>query len=208
MRFERTARAVACGVGMLLTGSAAAELTPELLAALRGGGYILYMRHGPTDSTERAKERENLRSGRFRLDDCATQRNLTPEGREKVRAAGRAFRGFEIPVGVVLASRYCRTLETARLFHSEPVAADDLTPDPVGGEPGRAAALGARLMEAPAPGTNVLIVAHGGMMKALQGTQPNQGEMLVYRYANVPDQERPAGRVKLDEWVALAGKSP
>lgn len=158
MRFERTARAVACGVGMLLTGSAAAELTPELLAALRGGGYILYMRHGPTDSTERAKERENLRSGRFRLDDCATQRNLTP--------------------------------------------------DPVGGEPGRAAALGARLMEAPAPGTNVLIVAHGGMMKALQGTQPNQGEMLVYRYANVPDQERPAGRVKLDEWVALAGKSP
>lgn len=204
MRFERTARAVACGVGMMLAGSAAAELTPELLAGLRGGGYILYMRHGPTDSTERAKESENLRSSRFRLDDCATQRNLTPEGREKVRAAGRAFRGFEIPVGVVLASRYCRTLETAWLFHSEPVAADDLTPDPVGGEPGRAAALRARLMEAPAPGTNILIVAHGGMMKALQGIQPNQGEVLVYRPSPRPETSRPIGRVKLGEWAASA----
>ena len=51
----------------------------------------------------------------FRLDDCATQRNLTDEGRGDARRLGEAFRARGIPVARVLSSPWCRCLETGRL---------------------------------------------------------------------------------------------
>lgn len=186
-----------------------AKPTDDLVVSLQRGGYIIYMRHGPTDKSERHKEQSMLRSGEFRLDDCATQRNLTDEGRDRVREAGAAFRWLHIPIGRVLASRFCRTVETARLFRGEePTPADDLTPDPATGEPGRAEALRARLQEQPPPGTNTLIVAHGGIMAALVGVQPNEGEALVYRPEAGPEFPRLVGTIKLQEWATIAGPLP
>jgi phosphohistidine phosphatase SixA len=37
----------------------------------------------------------------FRLDDCATQRNLSAAGREDARRVGNAFRAHRIPVARV-----------------------------------------------------------------------------------------------------------
>ena len=55
----------------LLAGVAAAqEDTATLWAALRGGGHVALVRHGPTAGG--AGDPPG-----FRLDDCATQRNLT-----------------------------------------------------------------------------------------------------------------------------------
>ena len=51
----------------------------------------------------------------MRLDDCATQRNLTDEGRRHAQAIGEAFRSRRIDVDRVLSSPWCRCLETARL---------------------------------------------------------------------------------------------
>lgn len=198
-------RILATGLALLWPATSSwAALDQAMVAELRHGGYIIYMRHGPTDKRERPKEHRLLREGGFRLDDCNTQRNLTDEGRQRLRQAGEAFHSLGIPVGPVLASRYCRTLETARLFAGEPTPAEDLTPDAATGEPGRAQALRARLQQAPGPGTNTLIVAHGGIMRALKGIQPNEGEALVFVPGGKSDAERMVGRVSLKDWEAVA----
>ncbi|MCU0548124.1 MAG: histidine phosphatase family protein [Leptolyngbya sp. Prado105] len=53
----------------------------------------------------------------FRLDNCTTQRNLSPEGKQQAKRIGRAFRQNQIPVARVLSSQWCRCLETARLLN-------------------------------------------------------------------------------------------
>lgn len=188
----------------LACGAARAELPPDLVAKLRQGGYIIYMRHGPTDKSQRSVEKAHLAAGSFDLSDCATQRNLSPEGRRLLNLSGGAFRTLGVPVGRLLASRYCRTMETARLFAGEPEPADDLTPRPDTGEPGRADALRARLAEPPLPGTNTLIVAHGGIMMAVDGLQPNEGEALVFAPADAGRSHQQVARVKLAAWEPLA----
>src|SRR4029453_7974035 len=75
---------------------------------LRGGAQVVLMR--PTVTTPGVGDPVG-----FRLDDCATQRNLTDAGREDARRVGAAFRQHSIPIGRVLSSPWCRCLETARL---------------------------------------------------------------------------------------------
>jgi hypothetical protein len=80
----------------------------ELVQALRAGGHVLYFRHGKTDLSTRDADRASL-------DNCTTQRVLSDEGRQQMTQIGREFKRLRIPVGTVLASPYCRTLDTARL---------------------------------------------------------------------------------------------
>src|SRR2546425_11859919 len=49
-------------------------------------------------------------------EDCANQRNLIDRGRSDARAAAAAIRHLGIPVERVLASPFCRTVETAQLL--------------------------------------------------------------------------------------------
>ncbi|HYW55455.1 MAG TPA: histidine phosphatase family protein [Polaromonas sp.] len=51
----------------------------------------------------------------FKLNVCATQRNLDDKGRAEARKLGEQFRSRKIAVGAVLTSQWCRTRETARL---------------------------------------------------------------------------------------------
>lgn len=51
----------------------------------------------------------------MRLGDCGTQRNLDDEGRAQARRIGAAFRDRGIAVGAVLASAWCRAVDTAEL---------------------------------------------------------------------------------------------
>ena len=57
----------------------------------------------------------------FRLDDCATQRNLNDEGRRHARAIGDWLRGRGIAQARVYSSQWCRCLETATLLDLGPV---------------------------------------------------------------------------------------
>lgn len=79
----------------------------DTLAALRSGGYVLYMRHGPTDNTRPD------RVPAVDLDDCATQRPLTEEGRELAASVGRSIRQAAIPIEAVVSSPLCRAKESA-----------------------------------------------------------------------------------------------
>lgn len=52
----------------------------------------------------------------FRLDDCATQRNLSTEGRAQASRIGELFRANGIAAADIHSSQWCRCLETATLM--------------------------------------------------------------------------------------------
>lgn len=62
----------------------------------------------------------------FRLDDCATQRNLSTEGRAQAVRIGDLFRGNAIYTADVFSSQWCRCLDTARLMKLGEVRAEPL----------------------------------------------------------------------------------
>ena len=57
----------------------------------------------------------------FRVDDCATQRNLDDRGREQARSIGDWLRARGIDRADVYSSQWCRCLETAELLDLGPV---------------------------------------------------------------------------------------
>lgn len=82
--------------------------------ALEQPGAMAVMRHALAPGTGDPSE--------FRLDDCATQRNLDARGREQARRIGEAFRARGIAFAQVLSSQWCRTRETADLLDLGPVS--------------------------------------------------------------------------------------
>ena len=100
--------AVATGCDALSEPDPVRPLTgAALVEALRDGGHVLYLRHTqtPEDAVDEADP----------VGDCRRQRLLTAAGRADAVALGEAVRYLGVPVGEVLASPYCRTLDTARL---------------------------------------------------------------------------------------------
>ena len=53
----------------------------------------------------------------FTLNNCSTQRNLSPEGRAQAVRMGEAFKRRQIPVTRILSSQWCRCLDTATLMN-------------------------------------------------------------------------------------------
>src|SRR5262245_54379255 len=81
----------------------------EPWTSLRSGGVVALVRHAAT--TGGAGDPPG-----FRLDDCATQRNLTERGREQARRLGDQLRAEGVSVTKVLSSQWCRCRETAALM--------------------------------------------------------------------------------------------
>lgn len=80
----------------------------SLLDLLRGGGFILYARHGEATVGE---DQPNLN-----LKYCFTQRNLSELGRIQAIYYGEILRNLRIPINFpILTSPFCRTIETAQL---------------------------------------------------------------------------------------------
>src|SRR5881394_2849934 len=73
---------VRCALAYLLVlfaGSALAQADPAIVAKLRHGGYVLYLRHASTDFGQNDSRMTSY-------EDCANQRNLTDKGRNESRA--------------------------------------------------------------------------------------------------------------------------
>ena len=158
----------------LLLGAPTWAADPEdLWALLAGGGQVVVMRHASTDPGVGDP-------AHLRLEDCATQRNLSAAGREEARRIGEALRARGVPIGQVLSSRWCRCLETARLAFGkgEPWPPLDSFFRDRGREPAQTAAVRARAAERPSAG-NLIIVTHQVNITALTGLFPAQGEMVV-----------------------------
>jgi len=169
----------------------------DLLAALRAGGYVIYFRHADTDHRQNDQRMTSV-------DDCTTQRNLTDRGREHARAIGEAIRAAQIPVGAVLASPLCRTMETAQLAFGSAVkspAVREGGPLPPG-SPGRFAALRALLSTPVATGANTVVVGHAYPYYTLVGGQYlSEGEADVLRPRGADFEV--VARVSLAQWRSL-----
>ena len=141
-------------------------------AALVSGNHVALVRHG------NAPPGYGDPPG-FKIDDCATQRNLDELGRAQARAVGEAFRQHGVQVDKILSSPLCRCLETARLLALGPVesvltvASSDRSPESL-------PALKQMVANWRGPRTLVL-VTHAFTVKSLVGIMPEQAETVVVR---------------------------
>jgi broad specificity phosphatase PhoE len=150
----------------------------ELVAALRGGGHVLYFRHGKTDLSTRDVDRASL-------GNCATQRILSQEGRRQMTDIGKQIRRLRIPVGSVLTSPYCRTIDTAQLAFGKVAVERDLehtvTADAALTRL-RADALSKLLAVVPSAGTNTVLSGHTGNLQEATGIWPSpEGVAIVFK---------------------------
>lgn len=175
-----------------------------LLDALREGGYSLYFRHEATDwsqSDQVAKAEDWLSCDGSRI------RQLSAAGRERAAATGEAIRSLGIPVGKILASPYCRTLDTARLMNLGPVQASTAVvnlrvAEYFGGRSAVVASAQALLATPPAKGSNTLIVAHGNVARAATPVYPDEGEGVVFQ-ASAEGGFHFIGRLTVEDWLRL-----
>jgi len=160
-------------LGAALAVPASAADSEALWALLQKGGQVVVIRHASTEPGVGDPPG-------FRLDDCATQRNLSEAGRQQARRIGEAFRAHGIPIGQVFSSRWCRCLETGRLAFGtvEPWTPLDSFFDDRSREPEQTGAVRARVSARPAGG-NLILVTHGVNISALTGILPAQGEMVL-----------------------------
>jgi hypothetical protein len=148
---------------------------PELWQALRSGAAVALMRHAEAPGTGDPAG--------FRLDDCATQRNLSAEGRAQAVRIGETFRRQGIPAAEVRSSAWCRARDTAAGLALGPV---ELAP-PLNSFFGRSAAgpestAALRQLIAGLPaGKPGVLITHQVNITALTGVFPRSGEMVVVR---------------------------
>jgi len=167
-----------------------------LADALKAGGFTIFFRHSITDHSQ--KDRPP-----FVAKDCATQRNLSAEGREGARKIGEVFKTLKLPVSEVLSSPYCRTMQTARLITGE--AREDEAVR------GRAPVQGGRadysrleaLLATPVRNGLRVIVSHGnGLMDTAGLPEPDEGEATVIRAVQGGGWIIIA-RLKIEDWATL-----
>ncbi len=173
-----------------------------LAQALRGGGYVIFFRHGLTNPTP-------ADASPVVLGDCSTQRMLSAAGRAQAQAIGQNFARLGIPVGKVLSSPYCRTLDTAQLaFHkaqSEPALENLL----LAASPARRETLVAGLRQLlaapPVPGANTILVSHGFNLQAATQVSIAEGEAAIF----LPDGKGSftlVATVPAEEWATFEDK--
>lgn len=165
-------------------GERAATLSGvDLIRALRGGGYTIYFRHAATDWSQHDRVRA---AGDWLSCDPARMRQLSAQGRDTATALGADIRSLQVPVDQVLASPYCRTVETARLMELGEV---DTTTDVMNmrvaeyfqGHDAIARRARRRLAMPPAPDSNTVVVAHGNVALSATGVHLSEGEAAVFQ---------------------------
>jgi len=165
-----------------------------LYERLRGGGYVIFMRHAKTEV--RGTDAYPLGDPA----DCARQRNLSPAGRESSREIRESIEILAVPIGEVKSSPMCRARETAELAFGKVAIEPRLAVGPAN------MAHAARDLEAllapPAPGTNDVLVGHLFSALFLLDVRLEEGEAVVLE---VPPRERPrvVGRITATQWGDL-----
>lgn len=190
-----------------LTARAQAPTGTEWLDDLRGGGYVIVLRHGATTS-------EPSKVDSMSRPNVAPDRQLSERGRAQAKAIGQSMRKLKIPVGLVLASTVQRALDTATLLGlGEVTPTADLAESGAALPPAerqrRAEAFRKLIGTAPPPDNNVVIVSH----------KPNIVDALGEAWSDVHEGEasifEPTGngsyklvvRVQAEGWSALTGAS-
>lgn len=154
--------------------------TAKTLAQLRQGGYVLYLRHGPTDNSKPD------RLPAVDLSDCSTQRPLTDEGRAQAALVGRAIRAARIPIKSIHISPLCRVKDTAAAaFPGRKVQVDMslmYTGNLTEAQKAPIVANTRRLLSEPvALGSNRLVIAHAPNVMDVMGYFPKETTLVLFR---------------------------
>lgn len=162
-----------------LNGVATASPSPtatSLADSLRNGGLYIVMRHGASTGKDSAS---------VDLPNCATQEALTDAGRSDLATMRADIAALHLPIGDVLASPYCRTLETARIVFGKATPTDSLAkPTPGTALPSddpRVASLKRMLSTPPAAGTDTVLVTHSEIVRAIVGLDAVVGDSIIVR---------------------------
>jgi hypothetical protein len=206
--------AFACSsAGQCGHGASSAAIRPTLVQVLRGGGYNIHFRHATAnvcaDNTFLGTANMTTVPDWWKSCDSncgsATARQLGTQGVGEATAIGSAFRDFDIPVGRVLSSEFCRCLQTAALMDLGP----QTETDPgitffVYEEAQRCTTNYLRIGEMPFAGGNTVIIGHAGFPEfcpVIGGL--GMGEAAIFK----PDgTENPPliARVLPSQWAGLA----
>lgn len=160
---------------LFLTGLSTpnAAATEAGWALLRNGGQVVLLVHANAPGVGEPAS--------FDIENCRTQRNLSDRGRQQARRIGALFAARAAPVGDVLASRYCRTLETARLAFDgtpEPWEALDLLPEDEVQATEQVATIVERIRDYSGAG-NIILVTHAPVVTAITGARAREGEAVI-----------------------------
>lgn len=153
--------------------SAQAFATEAGWAQLRDGGHVVLLTHANAPGIGDPVN--------FDVGKCRTQRNLSERGRVQARRMGPLFLARAAPVERVLSSRWCRTLDTARIaFGVDPEVFEALDPFPKDAE--AAAEHKAAIMEEIrnfSGSGNLVMVTHPETVKTLTGITPREAEAVI-----------------------------
>ncbi|HRQ57978.1 MAG TPA: histidine phosphatase family protein [Azoarcus taiwanensis] len=161
------------------TGVEPIPATPQHIADLREGGFVIYMRHGATDA--RIPDQIPVV-----LEDCASQRPLTEAGRTQLDEIGRHFAKLRLPHLLPVSSPFCRAVESARRVFGEPIEVDiDLryTAAMPSAEKAPAVVRTRYWVSLPVdePRTNRVVVAHGPNIAEIMEYLPREATMVIFR---------------------------
>ena len=178
----------------------------DVLDDMKKGGYVVVIRHGRTDETAATKDDAPLD-----LSTCAGQLMLNDVGKRQAQAIGEAFKKAEVPVGQVIASTYCRAMETGRLAFGKAQPSDALLLEAFAPAPGtpvpqpwpqRVETMKQMIASAPAAGTNTVLITHFPNVKAALGVQIGFGDAAVLK----PDGHggvTVVARITAKEWASF-----
>jgi phosphohistidine phosphatase SixA len=201
---------VACfgviGIFAIAVPAARAPDDKALAQALRAGGLVIAVRHGPTFPEMEDGDLLNFESN-------AAQLNLNDEGEALAKAFGRAMHDVGIPIGMVYTSKYNRAYETAVLAgFKDIVKAPDLTEDGLIMSPKeydrRTEGFRKMLAMPPKVGTNTILITHQPNLTAALGKDwqdVKEGEASIFRPEN--GTYKLIARVQMDDWPRIA-KAP
>ncbi|MBL4629787.1 MAG: hypothetical protein JKY14_01005 [Paraglaciecola sp.] len=173
----------------------------DLMPKLKKGGLVIVMRHqrgailGRWDDFSRP------------WTECIAQRNLSAAGYAGAIETGQAFTILNVPIGEVLSSPMCRTMETARLVFDRVKTVEEL---------GHATEVRSRtnettakdlmkIMDARVPqDNNDVIITHGGNIYHAYQQSISEGDMLFFE--RVSDKSILIGKASAADfdWIANA----
>ena len=147
----------------------------DVWALLKKPGHVVLLRHSNAPGSQTESDDMNFK-------DCSIQRNLDADGKAQAARIGDAFRKHGIAKLQLIASQYCRAIETAKLTRLGPVSESlvlnlvyiaDLVAKSA------ASKKSVELIRKIPPNRLTMLVTHIGNIQAIAATSLEPGEMVV-----------------------------
>lgn len=178
----------------------AGTMTPgQLVSLLQKGGLIVYIRHAATDHSQSDTDLSDF-------SNCSLQRNLSEQGKRESTDMAIAIRALRIPVGEVLSSPYCRSVDTAEIVFGRYEIVDNMQATfytDKGKTQELADFLRAQISTKPASGMNTVLVGHTANLRDVTQVWPKpEGVAHVFEPLGA-GQYRHLGRILPTDWPQL-----